>query len=609
MAYARVVFLVLIGLMTASAVQAQVCTKGEHAIRLKGKNVPLRDYNCEFEANGSGLRVTFFRVSELVAGALLKNEPVPDLERIVGPVNLVDSDVSREVSALFANFGSKLTYESADRMEFELEAGKAEEKYQRSDPSPPLAKQDQATPVTAWYLTRVFNDITSDGVLLRSPSEAILNTDRWPTGYQMNYSCTEQEIAARGLVTCTTLWKYITIRDFDAILSDMRAAKTRAERSLQSDDFKTTVREGVSALEKNFLLFRFLDTRTLPDDFLFITNQASAGNACEPTNWHFMLSARPLLLDLAVIENLTAKPIRIDEFMGSARQGSNFRAVDDATKPNGTTGSLGLAPTTIDPGKRIALALRIVFSHDTSFDAQIYQVTPDETFRRILAKPAKTDFGGTIGGFTAGKTVRKVRESFLRPQTPKAQDYAYGPEIELSGLSVDGKKLQLETPELNIVNGGSSKSLDVGINQISAIPLRRGECCPRLYSWREDMQTWAYSGKILHLANGQDRKTTERVEFPSLRTRFRIAEEEAEVFFLERMQLDLKLRDGRSVQAMARRPVNSTIPAYASFDIEYDLPNGVTADDVLTSQLEITGYYRRLSDLSFAADRLDDGSR
>lgn len=607
MSYARLILLVMFSLTIGTTTHAQVCAKGHHAAKFKANTADLHDYNCSAEGPSNGLRVSFFRASELVAGALLMNEPIPDLDRIIGPINFVDNDVYREAKALFTNFGSSRTYESAGAVEWELKvsAGSGPQQQSAAPHTPPAGPTGAATPVKAWYLTKLFGSITSDGVLLKSPSEVILNTPNWPPGYQMNYQCGAKE---KSFITCTTIWKYIGPPDFDAIMADVRAARKRAETGNTDKDL---IRDSMSAFEKNVALFRFLDGRKLPDDFLFITNQAKAGNACEATNWIFGVSARPLVLDLAVIENLTEKPIRIDDFIGSVTGGESFRSAAEPAASSGAPGSLGLPPTTIEPGKRIALALRIVFSHDTPFKTNDEVEPPDDTFKKILARPAKSVFQERLGGFNASKTVGKVRESFLAPKTPQSSDYAYGAEINLSAIGVSGTKLTLQGREFNEVQTGgfpAGDPLDLGINMIFAVPAKKGECCPVLYSWRDDAQTWVYGGKILHLANEKEHKMTDRMAYPLLRTKFQIAEEEPEMAFIDRARLNLKLRDGRSLQLLPLQPDSLVIRAYTKHDVNFELPDGIAAGDVLTSEIEIVGYYRRYSALFSAANDSDAGS-
>jgi len=99
------------------------------------------------------------------------------------------------------------------------------------------------------------------------------------------------------------------------------------------------------------------------------------------------------------------------------------------------------------------------------------------------------------------------------------------------------------------------------------------------------------------MADGAEHSRTDRVTLPALRTRFRLAEEEAEASFIDHIKLNLTLRDGRFIALPPRQPIERVIRADTAVDIEFVLPAGITPDDVVTSEIEIKGYYRRYSEL------------
>jgi hypothetical protein len=102
---------------------------------------------------------------------------------------------------------------------------------------------------------------------------------------------------------------------------------------------------------------------------------------------------------------------------------------------------------------------------------------------------------------------------------------------------------------------------------------------------------------------------TDRVELPSLRTHFRIAEEEAEAAFIENVSLSLTLRSGRTLQLPPRQPPAGVITADRALDVDFDLPSGVEADQVTASAVEIVGYYRRYSEMLLQALARPSSSR
>jgi hypothetical protein len=607
MSFLRIALLVLVGLVISPAkvMAADVCVKDHHAGRFGENTADLQDYRCGSDRRGGGLRVTFYRVSEVLAGSLLMGTPLPNVDQLLGQISFVDNEVYREAKALFTNYGTSRTYDSADTIDWSVSVGGASGT--SAAPSPRQSSRNAAAPIKVWYLSRLFGPIVSDGILLKSPTQETLNSDHWPSGYQMTYDCPSDE---KSFIPCTTIWRYVGIADFDPIVNDVKEAYQRAERELsrrgpnRDPDRLNDIKLGMSDFERNFALYRYLDRRKLPDKFMFIS---SIGNSevCDSRNWTFRYAARPLEFDLAVIENLTGQPMRIDEFIGARADNENFRPTVDSAALNARSPvSLGQAPAPLQSGARVAVALRIAFAEEPLPDPQSDEPA-ETTYKKISSKPPRFLFKSLMGGFNSGKSVSKVRESFLPPSKPIISAFAYGPEVTLSGLSIGGKQFTLEGRASNVLEASfPSREVDLNLdlNKITIRPLRQGECCPVLYSWRDDAQAWVYHGKVLHLANGPEREMTDRVEFKSLRTRFRIAEEEPEGSLIQRTHLKLTLRDGQSVRLSPRTAPPGVVRADSAAEVDFDLPPGVAAGDVATSEFEIVGYYHRYSDLLSGAN-------
>lgn len=604
-------------LALAPAAHAQQCVKGQHAVRLGDETVNLQDYTCNANGVSGGLRVTFFRVSEVVAGSLVMGGSVPLVDQLIAPVKFIENDVYNEVKSLFVNFGGSLVYDTPDAINWSINVMGVK----LEPPAPP-----PGTMVKLWYLSRLFGSIDSDGLLLRAPSQVILNTDTWPQGFNMTFKCPREE---KTFISCTRLWKYIGPADFNPIIQDVQSAYRRAETWLRrnSPERLQLVKEGMSDLTKNFALYRHLARRNLPNDFLYIMSSPATQQECGGgSNWTLEYSPKSLSLEFVVVENLTRQPLTIDKFLGGERADQNFRLASEVLAVGAKdVSSLPIAPIVLQSGAKAALALRMVFGDDSprwiakDHGPDGFWATPEETYQRIQSFQARRRFATTIGGFSAARRVIKTRESFRSPSSPQLNDYGYGPESCLSGLSVNGTNVMLDGQSANAIETISSdegpfpyrsaNALDLGINQITTTQREEGASCPILYSWREDAQSWIYHGKVLHLANGPERMMTDRIALPSVRTRFRLAEEEPEASFIDRVRLNLRLLDGRIIQLLPRQPIAPIIRANTAAEIDFDLPADLAPEHVVSSEIEIAGYYRRYSDMLSAPRDMSNWSR
>lgn len=125
--------------------------------------------------------------------------------------------------------------------------------------------------------------------------------------------------------------------------------------------------------------------------------------------------------------------------------------------------------------------------------------------------------------------------------------------------------------------------------------------CPYLYAWSDTEQGWSSYGKVIHVAQGRHRETVEEIKLRELSTRFRLAEEEPENSFIDKVELRVETDKGiyalkPSLKRLAARDgAYAFIGAYKQIEFSFRLPPGVDRASVKGSTLTITGYYERLS--------------
>ena len=55
---------------------------------------------------------------------------------------------------------------------------------------------------------------------------------------------------------------------------------------------------------------------------------------------------------------------------------------------------------------------------------------------------------------------------------------------------------------------------------------------------------WVRHGKVIDKANSKDKEMTETKTFSGFRSKFRLAEEELEVSYIDHVKLEVELKDG-----------------------------------------------------------------
>ena len=131
--------------------------------------------------------------------------------------------------------------------------------------------------------------------------------------------------------------------------------------------------------------------------------------------------------------------------------------------------------------------------------------------------------------------------------------------------------------------------------------------CPYLYAWDDGHSAWVRHGKLIDTANSKDKEMTETMTFAGFRSKFRLAEEELEVSYIDHVKLEVELKDGTG---MTLRPDFEAMAAQDGAMPRSKPATGSSSallcrrpskpEDVKQSTLAITGYYRRYSDLLMA---------
>ena len=338
-------------------------------------------------------------------------------------------------------------------------------------------------------------------------------------------------------------WRYMTYDDLRNYSRNLRAwnrAIARIIRQLDAPSF------GEIQEELYIELLGYLGKKGWPKRFVPINVSIDWCGGY----WMTKVYRHVPLVDIAIIENTGTLPIEISTLLVSPSNSHALRLQSSSRALRARSPQeMSLDNRTLGPGERILVPTRITFA------------TADLLRRK---------YANMTGG-------------------PKVDNYVYGPEIALKGFVVEGKRLELE--------GKSSNFLALTTSTWDG-------SCPYLYSWDKTKQKWRKHGKVIHKARGRSKKETETVSFDGLISRYRLAEEEAELAYIDHVDLHLNLKDGSSIsikpqiaelKATDKRYIN--IFFGETLDIDFPVPDWIDPKQVIKSHITIVGYYRRYSEI------------
>jgi hypothetical protein len=576
--------------LSAGAAAAGGCLKDTRRTKVGQGHVALLGYLCTGEQDAqTRVRVQFQRLSGLATGVVLSGGSAPWLSALYGNYQVADNDVLKEYKTLMSRFGSavrEVDQGGGEAIYLGLLAGTATQ-VASGKLSETVGRRGQ--------VVRSFKLSPLPDIPLVDETLQILNEQTWPASLNMSYGNPQSP------ADVLSLWRYLTAAD----------ARQYAER-LRSYNALVVDRSFYErkALPKSMELLNYLTANGWPENFLYSSTEIAKSEPCIAMD--FKVNQYSFEVEVAIIENVSAKPITIGQLFGQTGGSNQLRRA--ASSPR-TTGRQVLPgePVTLAPSSRLIVPLRLVFAADdpvsvgrnAAREAEERKQS-QESFRKIMARPPgtvfRTEIYSALRGNTRGKedytyVIRKVRESFKPPSYPTRSDFAFGPEWALAGLAIGGETMAFDATPPNIVL--ITASSEAG-------------SCPILYTWDARAATWIRHGKVLHQAQTHVREASETVQFDGLVHRFRIAEEELERATIRQVSLRLELNDGRTItlQPEPQPAGQAVLPAadlvaelYANDEIEitFALPADLDAAQVIRSSFTVSGYYDRYAALLVSA--------
>jgi hypothetical protein len=572
----RLLFLVIC-LVTGLAGEASAqCLPSLREVKYADGSARLKDYVCKLaDSAGPQLRIEFDRLSEAAAGSLVEQSPYPDMQSSFQSVRLFDNAVDAEAKALFDKFGTKEARDGC--FDFSVKVAAGGKNYAVKDPYKNCGQR------TLWYFRSPEKEAEASDIVLPEPEDNkyIKRHLDWPSGYQYFY----RQCDPGQAIECTVLWRNAKPAD----IADYAARRRAYEKSLGIEDQPADPADSQGPA-KYLSLVAYVLRNGWRDDFQIVSAEGSVDaidDMC--SGFSFTLHTRQLVLDIAMIENLSRDAISIDGLSGT--QNSVMEARPETAGKSAPASPIPIPPIKLGPGQKLVIPLRIGFvMSDSLADLFRDRATAQKSYKQIRSASSGTVFataGSTDPNGAKVPPVRKTRDSFGPPTVAMPPLYVYGPEIELRGVVLDGERLDFENASRNFMH---------------LIVAGEYGSCPFLYAYDDRLKAWVDHGKIIDAARSKDKETTQTKTIAGFASKFKISEQELEVSFIDRARLTLSLVDGRNVELAPDKTElveadgrYAVIKSGQTMEFSFALPDGLKPEDVRQSTLAITGYYQQYS--------------
>ena len=508
----------------------------------------MKSYTCALPGAGfaGGINVEFYDFTVQAASMIASGHPPSTILPILGRFSTVKTKTLDQFKSLADRYGISLSFDAGTPANVDVST--------RDSSS---ANGMGNTEVGKFNTVRIDHDFEYPAIE-RLQLEKHVIPDRMKIFYVKSDGFGEFPHAI--------FWRYATLQDIVDLPANARATKS----TIDPDKFFWMDGANMSptSYNKYLELLRYLSNgKELPTEFLilygFFGSNPEADN-CGDT-WHFEIESPRLALETMLIRNTSSQDIRVDSLLGEETGDMRLRRLESSVTASTSRSEAISVGTVIRQGEALLVPYRTALQSNFKLLSAQAPRQAAEVYQQLAAKGIKTR-----------------PDVYATPTTPP---FAFGTELRIAGLVVNGNPIQLSARSSNFVD----VSFGMGTGS-----------CPYLLSWDEQRRDWVEHGKVLHRANEQRFESTQSINLSGLVSRFRLEERESEVTTLDRAELFLTLRDGEQVAA---RPVDTggrgARPLLVFWgeaqELAFGLPPGVSAEDVTRSRLVLTGYYRRYS--------------
>jgi hypothetical protein len=529
------------------------------------QEVLLRSFLCS-SAGGAEIKVEFYRFSDGAMSLLVAKGSSRLLEQTIGRPKVVENELFRVYADLLNRVGMAHALGGGNywSLRFGVTAagggGQVDgisDATTRANLKVLVGDSQERLPYPA------FEEITA---LRRKIIPPALNFYYAPlcTGSDNTGKCTKFDLTAAPTIQ---FWRGMRAADVAEYARNRRDYNGLLRRL---GKFHATPENTREVAPNELRLVQLLAGSDWPEDFIVMTGSYYTDGCAsgEAGGWQFDYTPRAILVDAIRIENASSRSVRIDDLLGSHSRETRLRAAPASSAPVTAGGSsLGTKPETLAPGQTLLIPLRIAFPVPPA------PITTRDLSSQLYRRLGASGFGGNVAAHAL----------------PAPRPYVYGPEISVSALVVDGQRIDLLRR--------SSNFIDVAVSP-------EGGSCPFLLTWDRTDGDWIDHGKVLHRAPDPAREYTEARVFPGFQARFRLEEREPEVALIDQAELLVTLRSGATLALATDHPRLAArdrdylqLMWGEAVEFAFTLPEGIAEQDVVQSQLAVTGYYQRYSTL------------
>lgn len=266
-------------------------------------------------------------------------------------------------------------------------------------------------------------------------------------------------------------------------------------------------------------LQKYITKDYMPAHFSIITlRYYGCGDA-----WEIGLTHRDAMLRVALVENISQKPIRIDNFLVKENRSNPLRTRQqdrEVLNEQAAEPRLLFPLQMLIPGEKLLIPLEICFKYDfEDLDRTETSFAPCQAPDDLAAiddLPYVLIEGRELDSISSHALRRLLSKGTRDPMM--GEEFIFGPSMSIDSIQVDSIICPFREydPELFVMKSG----LDVG-------------SCPYVYTYSSDANDWLSEGRILYGNDSKNREGEHVIKLNRFTGKIIIKEHEPEISFID----------------------------------------------------------------------------